>query len=75
MVKLGLKALEIIDALCRRYKIPLPERPHHYTPRQSFLDELAEIERDTQKRNEASNQLVEALERKRELPSEPTGSD
>jgi hypothetical protein len=70
--RLGLKALELIDALCRRYKIPLPERPQHYTPRQSFLDELAETERDTQKRNEATNQLIEALERKREIPSEPT---
>jgi hypothetical protein len=39
------------------------------------LDELAEIERDTQKRNEATNQLIEALERKREIPSEPVGSD
>lgn len=48
--KLGLKALNLIDALCRQYKIPSPERPDFYAPRISFQTELAEIEKDQQER-------------------------
>lgn len=56
--RLGLKALDLIDALCRQYKIPQPERPDFYAPRQSFQDELAGIEQDKKKRGEENNRLV-----------------
>jgi hypothetical protein len=70
MSKLRLKALELIDALCRRYEIPLPERPEHYTPRQSFLDELAKIEQVQQKRDEATSQMYASIERNPLAPTE-----
>ena len=42
--KFGLKALDLIDALCRQYKIPLPERPEHYTPGELFREVVSKIE-------------------------------
>lgn len=59
--KLGLKALDLVDALCRQYKIPPPERPHFYTPRQSFQDELAEIAEDKKQRRAQSDAMIAHL--------------
>jgi hypothetical protein len=56
--KLGLEALELIDALCREYKIPAPDRPKYYTPRESFLNELAKVEQEKQEREEASSKMM-----------------
>ncbi|MGJ4906977.1 hypothetical protein [Bradyrhizobium sp. HKCCYLS2033] len=50
--KLGLKALELIDALCRQYNIPPPERPEHYTPRESFFDVLKKVENEQRERRD-----------------------
>jgi hypothetical protein len=51
--RLGLQALELIDALCHTYKIPAPDRPKYYTPRESFEEGLVKIEQDKKKRQEA----------------------
>jgi hypothetical protein len=59
--KLGLKALDLIDALCRQYKIPLPERPEHYTPRESFREVVIKIEKAQQERNERNTALFAKL--------------
>lgn len=40
--KLGLKALEVIDALCKKYRFPRPERIEHYDPKDVFLYYLRE---------------------------------
>lgn len=42
--KLGLKALDLVDALCHQYKIPPPERTEYYTPRASFEKVLVQID-------------------------------
>ncbi|WP_338830753.1 hypothetical protein [Bradyrhizobium sp. 27S5] len=55
--KLGLKALELIDALCRQYKIPPPERPAYYTPRESFREVVAKIQ-DAQRERSARNAAI-----------------
>jgi hypothetical protein len=39
----GLKAIEQIESLCKKYKIPPPERPNFYDPKQGLLDKLARI--------------------------------
>jgi hypothetical protein len=59
--KLGLKALDLIDALCWQYKIPLPERPAHYTPRESFQEVVSKIEKAQQERNERNTALFAKL--------------
>ncbi|SRR6266702_1941463 len=59
--RLGLKALDLIDALCRQYKIPPPERPDFYTPRQSFQDELATIEQDKKQRSQENSRLIASV--------------
>ncbi|MFT0877123.1 hypothetical protein VRZ08_11190 [Rhodopseudomonas sp. G2_2311] len=59
--KLGLKALELVDALCRQYKIPTPERPKHYTPRESFEEVLFKIKRAQRERCERNTELVARL--------------
>jgi hypothetical protein len=59
--RLGLKALDLIDALCRQYKIPPPERPKFYTPKQSFQDELASIEEDKNARRAENDRLVASV--------------
>lgn len=59
--KLGLKALDLIDALCREYKIPLPERPEHYTPRESFREAVIKIETVRQERTERNAALFAKL--------------
>ncbi|WP_460115395.1 hypothetical protein [Pseudomonas sp. H2_D02] len=43
--KLALKALELIESLCKRYRIPPPERAEHYEPKQVFLRELGRTDR------------------------------
>lgn len=56
--RLGLRALDLIDALCHRYKIPPPTRPNFYTPRTSFQDEIAEIENDRRERLERNRVVM-----------------
>lgn len=54
--RLGLRALDLIDSLCRQYKIVPPERPAHYTPREAFQDvlaKLADFKREQHERNAA----------------------
>lgn len=59
--KLGLKAPDLIDALCREYKIPLPERPEHYMPRKSFREVVTTIEAAQQARNERNTAIIAKL--------------
>jgi hypothetical protein len=50
MAKLGLKVLNLIDELCRKYSIPVPDRPDHYDPWESLNDELKEIAEEREAR-------------------------
>jgi hypothetical protein len=59
--KLGLEALDLIDALCRQYKIPSPDRPEYYSPKASFLKELVEIEQDKKERDEANSKMIASM--------------
>jgi hypothetical protein len=59
--KLGLEALELIDALCREFKVPPPDRPEYYEPRQSFLREIAKVHEEERKRQEASSRMMESF--------------
>lgn len=59
--KLGLKALDLIDALCREYKIPLPDRPKHYYPRESFREVVAKIHKVQRERNERNAAIIAKL--------------
>jgi hypothetical protein len=59
--RFGLRALTLIDALCSAYKIPQPERPNFYTPRQSFLDELVAIEESQKERSEQNRRMTAGL--------------
>jgi hypothetical protein len=56
--KLGLQALELIDRLCREYKIPPPDRPKYYTPRESFLNELVKVGQEKKGRDEANSKMM-----------------
>lgn len=51
--KLGLRAIELVESLCNKYKIPLPEWPKYYDPKQGFLTELARIEDNMKQRGQA----------------------
>ena len=42
--KLGLRAIEQIESLCKKYKIPPPERPSFYNPKEGLLARLERIE-------------------------------
>lgn len=59
---LGLRALNLIDVLCSTYKIPPPERPEFYTPRESFQDELEKIEKQEQVREAENRDMWERME-------------
>jgi hypothetical protein len=59
--KLGLEALELIDALCREYRIPSPDRPEYYEPRASFQKELVEIEGDKKVREKANSKMMASM--------------
>jgi hypothetical protein len=59
--KLGLEALELIDAICREYKIPPPDRPEYYDPKQSFLKEMADAQEAQQYREEANSKMMEGF--------------
>jgi hypothetical protein len=56
--KLGLQALELIDALCREYKIPPFDRPQYYTPRESFLNELVDVEQEKKERDDVDRKMM-----------------
>jgi hypothetical protein len=73
--KLGLKALDLIDALCRRYEIPAPQRPKFYSPRTSFQDLLAEIELDRQREQERTTHSVASLQSSHEKATETKEPD
>ncbi|NOJ44725.1 hypothetical protein [Bradyrhizobium archetypum] len=59
--KLGLKALDLIDALCHQYKIPRPERPEHYLPKESFQEVVAKIQEAQRERNERNAVIIAKL--------------
>lgn len=59
--RLGLKALDLIDALCRQYQIPLPERPEHYTPNESFREVIAKIQEAQRERDERNAAIIAKL--------------
>jgi hypothetical protein len=59
--RLGLRALTLIDELCGAYKIPQPERPEYYAPKQSFEDELREIAETKKRRDEHNQQMNESI--------------
>jgi hypothetical protein len=59
--KLGLEALQLIDALCRAYKIPAPDRPEHYSPREAFLKKLVEVEQGQKNRAEAQRKMMASM--------------
>ncbi|SIN87891.1 hypothetical protein SAMN05443247_00408 [Bradyrhizobium erythrophlei] len=69
--KLGLEALDLIDALCREYKIPPPERPEYYAPRESFLDELVKIEQYKREREEANSKMMAGVFKQAEIGNPP----
>lgn len=53
----GLRAIGQIESLCKKYKIPPPERPNFYDPKRGLLDKLekiAEIDRMRAQRDERS---------------------
>ncbi len=56
--RLGLEALELIDELCREHRIPPPDRPKYYEPKQSFLDEIGEVHRAQKSREKANGELT-----------------
>jgi hypothetical protein len=56
--KFGLEALELIDALCREYKIPTPDRPEYYAPKEAFLKEIVEVQQEQQERDEANSKMM-----------------
>jgi hypothetical protein len=66
--RFGLKALDLIDALCRQYKIPPPDRPDFYTPKEAFQEELAEIETDRRERQARNSVLMASLSLSRACP-------
>jgi hypothetical protein len=59
--RLGLEALELIDALCRECKVPAPDRPERYSPREAFLKKLAEVEQQKKKREEQQRELMASM--------------
>ncbi|OPB33552.1 hypothetical protein [Pseudomonas fluorescens] len=42
--KLGLKAIGQIESLCKTYKIPPPERPKYYAPKEDLISKLERME-------------------------------
>lgn len=58
--KLGLRAIDLIEALCNKYKIPLPEWPEYYDPKQGFLSELAKIENYMRTRGQSMQPWTQA---------------
>ena len=41
--RLGLRALDLMEAISARYDCGLPQRPTHFDPRQHFLDRIAAV--------------------------------
>lgn len=42
--KLGLRAIGQIESLCKTYKIPPPERPKYYAPKEDLISKLERME-------------------------------
>ena len=59
--KLGLRAIELVDDLCRRYQIPQPDRPDHYSPKESLLEELVRIKHTKTERDARNREMIEGF--------------
>lgn len=57
----GLQAIRLIESLCDRYKIPPPDRPEYYDPKQGLLDQLKRIEKDRQRYEQAQKVMLSSL--------------
>lgn len=64
--KLGLQVLPLIESLCDKYKIPMPERSDYYDPRQNLLGHLARIADFYEKRQNAQEKMLESIESEKE---------
>ncbi|GLH44522.1 hypothetical protein RS3R6_10000 [Pseudomonas atacamensis] len=59
--RLGLRAIGQIESLCNKYKIPPPERPRFYNPKEDLLARLERIEEIDRKRSEAYDSIKPPL--------------
>lgn len=55
--RLGLRAMDLIEKICARYDVPLPDRPDFYDPRKSFESKLQEMNNLWQRRAESARQV------------------
>jgi hypothetical protein len=57
----GLKAIGQIESLCDKYRIPFPEWPSFYDPKQGFLDQLAKIEEMDRRRSQVNETVMSTI--------------
>jgi hypothetical protein len=55
--RLGLRAIELMERLCEAYRIPMPERPDYYSPREGFVQKISAMEDLWKRRRKARENL------------------
>jgi len=61
--KLGLRAIGQIESLCKRYKIPPPERPEYYAPKEDLISRLERMEQVDRMRDRFSGAVTPPVQR------------
>ncbi|RVO68363.1 hypothetical protein [Sinorhizobium meliloti] len=68
---LGLRALDLLEALCREYGIEEPERPDYYNPRKGLTDKRDKIKRFWQRRHQQTQAMFAEMKKTRAENSTP----
>jgi hypothetical protein len=55
--RLGLRAIELMERLCEAYRVPTPERPDYYSPREGFVQKISVMEDLWKRRRKARENL------------------
>jgi hypothetical protein len=56
--KLGLRAIGQIESLCKKYKIPPPEKPKYYAPKEDLISKLERMEEIDRMRDKFSGAVT-----------------
>ncbi|MDE1990886.1 MAG: hypothetical protein KGI75_00205 [Rhizobiaceae bacterium] len=55
--RLGLRTMDLVEKICERFELPLPERPAYYNPRRDFLSKIREMEEFWRRQTETARQV------------------
>jgi hypothetical protein len=72
---LGLRAMDLIERICREHQLPLPVRPDYFDPREGFLEKTREMNEFWKRRAQSAKQVPEEPSNVTPIFGRPAPSD